>query len=63
MNLDADAMLKESADCAQEIAAAFTSKRVLLAGQLGAAAKMLEAAKEEIEGLQKQLTDKEPKDG
>ena len=57
--LDADAMLKESADCMEEIAAAFGSKRVLLAGKLGAAAKLLEAAKEEIESLKKQLAEKE----
>jgi hypothetical protein len=62
MNLDADAMLKESADCAAEIAAAFTSKRVLQAGQLAAASKLLAEAQKEIEELKKQLADKEPKD-
>ena len=58
MNLDADAMLKESAERIADATGALSSRCVLLAGQLGAAGKMLAQAQAEIESLQKKLAEK-----
>ena len=53
MNLDADAMLKESADRMADVAGALASRCVLLVGQLA-------AAQREIETLRKVQDTKPP---
>jgi DNA anti-recombination protein RmuC len=51
-------MLKESAERIADAVAALSSRCVLLAGQLGAAGKLLAEAQTEIEGLKKQVAEK-----
>ena len=48
MNLDADAMLKESAERMGDVSGALSSRCVLLAGQLGAANKLLARMQDEL---------------
>jgi len=55
MNLDVDAMLKESAERMADVSAALSSRCVLLAGQLAAAGKLLAEAQREIEAQRSEL--------
>ena len=59
MNLDADAMLKESAERMGDVSGALSSRCVLLAGQLGAASKLLAEAQAEIQSLKNRLAEKD----